>query len=182
MTAPQAATDESTQGDGSRSVPKPMQGYAPPQQRPPLLSYGALALLFNVLFGAALFLIRRSGRELPERIDERDLLLVGTASHKLSRLIAKDKVTSAFRSPFTELQESGGPAEFEERARGRGLRRAIGELLVCPWCLGLWVVAGFSLGLLVAPRLTRFVAGVFSALTVSDFLQVAYKAAENKGL
>lgn len=168
--------------DQAQSVPKPMQGYASPQERPPLLSYGIMAALFNLLFAAALLAIRRSGRELPQRVDERDLLLIGTASHKLSRLVAKDKITSVFRSPFTEYQESGGPAEFEERARGRGLRRAIGELIVCPWCLGLWVVAGFSLGLVVAPRLTRFVASVFSALTVSDFLQVAYKAAEKKGL
>lgn len=168
--------------DQTQQVPKQIAGYAPPGERPPLLSYGALAALFNLVVAAALVLIRRSGRELPERIDERDLILIGTASHKLSRLIAKDKVTSVLRSPFTELQEQGAPAEFEEKARGRGLRRAVGELLVCPWCLGLWVVAGFSLGLLAAPRLTRWVAGVFSALTVSDFLQVAYKAAEEKGL
>jgi hypothetical protein len=168
--------------DDSKAVPRPMRGYAPRDERPPLLSYGLLALLFNALVAGALMLIRRSGRELPERIPERDLLLVGVASHKLSRLIAKDKVTSAFRSPFTEFEDKGGPAEFEEKPRGRGLRRAIGELLVCPWCLGLWVVAGFALGLLVAPRLTRFLAGVFSALAISDFLQVAYKAAEKKGL
>ena len=168
--------------EDSKAVPKPIRGYAPPEERPPLLSYGLLALLFNVLVAGALMLIRRSGRELPERIHERDLLLIGAASHKLSRLIAKDKVTSAFRSPFTEFEEKGGPAEFEEKPRGRGFRRAIGELLVCPWCLGLWVVAAFALGLLVAPRLTRFLAGVFSALAVSDFLQVAYKAAEEKGL
>src|SRR6188474_2840488 len=61
-------------------------------------------------------------------------------------------------------------------------RRSGGELLVCPYCLDLWVVAGFSLGLLFAPRLTRFLASVFSALTISDFLQIAYRAAEEKGL
>lgn len=165
-----------------KAIPKPMRGYAPPDERPPLLSYGLLALLFNALVAGALMAIRRSGRELPERIPERDLLLVGVASHKLSRLIAKDKVTSAFRSPFTEFEEPGGPAELEEKARGRGLRRAVGELLVCPWCLGLWVVAGFALGLVAAPRLTRFIAAVFAALAISDFLQVAYKAAEEKGL
>lgn len=159
-----------------------MEGYAPSEERPPLLSYAGLALLYNGLLAAALVLIRRSGRELPERIGERDLVLIGIASHKLSRLIAKDKVTSAFRSPFTELQERGAPAEFEEKARGSGLRRAIGELLVCPWCLGLWVVSALSLGLLVAPRLTRFVAGLFAALGLSDFLQIAYKAAEERGL
>jgi hypothetical protein len=39
-----------------------------------------------------------------------------------------------------------------------------------------------AFGGLFAPRLTRFLAAVFSALTISDFLQVAYKAAEQKGL
>jgi hypothetical protein len=111
-----------------------------------------------------------------------DLVTIGVASHKLSRLIAKDKVTSPLRAPFTEFDERGGPAEFEESARGTGLRRAIGELLICPYCLGLWVVAALSLGLLFAPRLTRLVASAFSALTISDFLQIAYKAAEEKGL
>jgi hypothetical protein len=91
-------------------------------------------------------------------------------------------VTSPLRAPFTELEEPGGPAELEERSRGTGVRRAIGELLICPYCLGLWVVAAFSLGLLFAPRLTRFLAAVFTALTLSDFLQIAYKAAEEKGL
>ena len=83
---------------------------------------------------------------------------------------------------FTEAEGSGGPAELEESSRGTGARRAVGELLVCPYCLGLWVVAAFSIGLLFAPRLTRFVAATLSALTISDFLQIAYKAAEEKGL
>jgi hypothetical protein len=141
-----------------------------------------LTAVFNGLVGALLLLARRQGRELPERPAAGDLLLTGVASHKLSRLIAKDKVTSPLRAPFTELEEKGGPGELEESSRGGGARKAIGELLICPYCLDLWVVAAFSLGLLFAPRLTRFCAAIFSALTISDFLQIAYKAAEEKGL
>jgi hypothetical protein len=163
-------------------VPKAVRGYAPPSERPPLLSYSGLMLLFGSLFGGALLLAKKQGRELPERIAAADLVLIGVASHKLSRLIGKDKVTSPLRAPFTELEEAGGPSELEERSRGAGVRRAVGELLICPYCLGLWVVAGFSVGLLFAPRLTRFLATVFAALTLSDFLQIAYKAAEEKGL
>ena len=159
-----------------------IEGYAEPSARPPLLSYAILIAIFNGLFGAALVAAKRSGRPLPERVEVVDLALIGTASHKLSRLLSRDKVTSPLRAPFTELEGSGGPGELEERSRGEGARKAIGELLVCPYCLGLWVVAGFSLGLLFAPRLTRFLATVFSALTISDFLQIAYKAAEEKGL
>jgi hypothetical protein len=156
--------------------------YAPADEGPPLASYATVLVVFNALFGGALLAARRSGRELPERVSDRDVLAIGVASHKLSRLIAKDKVTSPIRAPFTEYEGEGGPAELEETSRGSGIRRAVGDLLICPFCLGLWVVAGFSLGLLFVPRVTRFVAAVFSALTVSDFLQIAYKAAEEKGL
>lgn len=160
----------------------PFSGYAAPRERPPLLSYAVLMAIFNGLFATALAIAKRQGRQLPERPGAGDVVLIGVASHKLSRLIAKDKVTSPLRAPFTEFEEKGGPAELEERSRGTGARKAIGELLICPYCLGLWVVAAFAVGLLFAPRLTRLLAAMFSALTLSDFLQIAYKAAEDKGL
>jgi hypothetical protein len=166
----------------AKQVPGPLQGYAPPSERPPLVSYAATMAVFGAGFAGALGLAKRQGRELPERVGAADLATIGVASHKLSRLIGKDKVTAPLRAPFTEFEGSGGPSEYEESARGTGARRAIGELLVCPYCLGLWVVAGFALGLLFAPRLTRFLAAIFSALAISDFLQIAYKAAEKKGL
>ncbi len=156
--------------------------YASGAEKPPLLSYAAFMTIFAALFGGGLAAARRGGHALPERIGPGDLALIGTASHKASRLLAKDKVTSPLRAPFTELEGKGGPAELEESSRGRGLRKAVGELLICPYCLGLWLVALFSFGLVFAPRPTRFVASVFSALTISDFLQIAYKAAEQKGL
>jgi hypothetical protein len=163
-------------------TPEMVAGYAEPEKRPPFGPYLAFMSIFGALVGAALLVARRQGRELPAKVSGRELLLIGTASHKLSRLISKDKVTSPLRAPFTELEGKGGPAELEEGSRGSGLQKAIGELLICPYCLGLWVVAGFSVGLIFAPRVTRFVASLFSALTISDFFQIAYKAAEEKGL
>jgi hypothetical protein len=172
-----------TPEDGSAlKTPEVVAGYAEPGKRPPFGPYLAFMSIFGTLVGAALLLARRQGRELPAKVSAGELLLVGTASHKLSRLISKDKVTSPLRAPFTELEGKGGPAELEESSRGSGLQKAIGELLICPYCLGLWVVAGFSVGLIFAPRVTRFVASLFSALTISDFFQIAYKAAEEKGL
>ena len=165
---------ETEQADGA------FAGYAGPGKRPPLGSYAALTGLFNAAMAAGLVAARRSGHELPERVDGRDLALAGVATHKLSRLIAKDKIIAFARAPFTEYQRPGGPAEVEERARGEGLRRTVGELLVCPYCLGMWISGGFHLGLVVAPRATRFAASVLTGLTISDFLQIAYKAAEER--
>jgi hypothetical protein len=66
-----------------------------------------------------------------------------------------------------------------EEPRGHGLRRAVGELITCPYCIGLWVSAAFAAGLLVAPRFTRWVAAVLAAVFGADVLQVAYKKVED---
>jgi Protein of unknown function (DUF1360) len=165
----------------TREARDAFESYAEPQERPPFRTYAGMATVFNAGFAGALLAARRS-RRLPERISAEDVLLIGTASHKLSRLVAKDKITTFVRAPFTEYQGRGGPAEVEERARGEGVRRAIGELLICPYCLGLWASGAFHVGLLFAPRVTRVAASTLTALTVSDFLQIAYKAAEERGL
>jgi uncharacterized protein DUF1360 len=153
-------------------------GYAPGQDKP-LASYGLLMSVFSTLAGAFAAWFRRSGRELPERMDGRDFALLTVASHKASRLIAKDKVTSAVRAPFTEYQGPGGPGEVTEAPRGRGMRRVIGELLVCPYCLGMWTSAAMTAGLLVAPRFTRWLSSVLAIFFGADILQIAYKKAED---
>jgi hypothetical protein len=166
-------TDTETKTDND-----PFAGYAPEEDKP-LASYGVLMSVFLTLAGSFGVWFRRSGRTLPERIDGRDLLLLTVASHKASRLIAKDKVTSAIRAPFARYQGPGGPGEVSEEPRGSGLRRVIGELLVCPYCLGMWTSAVLTAGLLVAPRFTRWIASVLVTFFGADVLQIAYKKAED---
>lgn len=156
-------------------------GYAPPDERPPLRQYAGLTAIFNAGLVGFLVAARRRGA-LPERLGAADIAEIGVASHKLSRLIAKDRVTSFLRAPFRRLEGEGGPNELEESTRGGGVQAAIGELVGCPYCLGLWVTAALAGGTVVAPRETRFVTGIFSALTIADFMQVAYKAAQIHGL
>ena len=165
----------------TREARDAFESYAEPHERPPFRAYATMATAFNAAFAGALVAAGRSGR-LPERIETRDMLLIGTASHKLSRLVAKDKITAFLRAPFTEYQGRGGPAEVEERSRDGEVRGAVGELLICPYCLGLWSAGAFHIGLMFAPRVTRVVASTLTALTLSDFLQIAYKAAEDRGL
>ena len=155
-----------------------LEGHSPEHERP-IGGYAVLTGAFLALSAAFATWFRGSGRELPDRIEARDLALVTVATHKASRLIAKDRVASAVRAPFTRFEDDAGPGEVSESARGRGLRRAIGELLVCPYCLGMWISAGFVAGLLVAPRFTRWFATVLVTLFGADLLQIAYKKAED---
>jgi hypothetical protein len=155
----------------------PLAEHAPEQYRP-LGGYGALMGTFSGACAVFGIWLRRSGRELPERVAARDLALGAVAVHKASRLIARARVMSALRAPFTTFQNDAGPSEVDEAARGRGLRLAIGELLVCPHCLDMWIGTGFLGGLIVAPRATRWLASAFALHAGADLLQIVDRKAQ----
>jgi len=147
--------------------------------RTPLAQYAGFIGAYAAVLGGTLAAARAAGRPLP-RLGWSDVALLGTATHKLSRLVSKQKVAAPIRAPFTELEGRAGPSEVDEHPRGEGLRRATGELLLCPYCLDQWVAGGFVAGSVFAPRVTRLVASLFASVAVADFLQVAYRASQER--
>jgi uncharacterized protein DUF1360 len=123
------------------------------------------------LFG--LFLARYR-RRLPESVPAGDVVRIGIATHKLSRLITKDEVTEFVRAPFTEDPEGTRPIR-------RGVRHSVGRLVTCPYCVGLWVASLLSYGQVLAPRETRFVSSIFSAHALADFLNAAFVRLRGSG-
>ncbi|GAA4598655.1 hypothetical protein BJY16_002793 [Actinoplanes octamycinicus] len=157
------------------------RAYAPHEHRPLagyLVAMGAYGALAAGLAAAA----KLTGRTPPERPALGDVVLISIATHKLSRLLAKDAVTSPLRAPFTRYTEPAGAAELNEEVRDEGssVKHGIGELLTCPFCLAAWVSTGLTGGLVLAPRLTRLAATALTATAVSDFLQMAYSMAKEK--
>lgn len=142
-----------------------------------LESYAGIMAGYTVLMGAVAWALGRRGA-LPRRIDAADLALAAVATHKLSRTISRDVVTSPLRAPFSKLEEPAAPGEVNEKITKSGPGHAIGELLSCPFCLDHWVASGFVTGFAVAPRLTRFVASIFAVRTGADLMQYAYTAVD----
>jgi Protein of unknown function (DUF1360) len=149
------------------------------EQYRPLGAYAALMGAFGALSAVGLAAGSRAG-VLPDHFRAGDLALCGVASYKLSRLLARDRITSALRAPFTRFQGDAGHGEVDEAARGRGMRRAVGELLVCPDCLGLWVAGAFTAGLVARPEATRAVAAALTIHAASDALQSTDSATRQK--
>jgi hypothetical protein len=145
----------------------------------PLAGYLAVLGVYGVMVAVATVLAAVTGRKMPTRWRVQDLVTVTMGTHKLSRTLSKDAVTSPLRAPFTQYAGTGGPAEVNEEARQEGqLRHSLGELLTCPFCLDVWVATAFAMGLIFAPRFTRLVAGTFTVLAGADFLQLAYAIAQ----
>ncbi|PZR78905.1 MAG: hypothetical protein DLM52_02125 [Chthoniobacterales bacterium] len=141
-----------------------------------LPTYAALIGLFNAAL--ALFLFFRSKSPAREEPTTGDLLLLGLATQKASRVLTRAKVTHPLRAPFTEVEGSAGAGELDERPRGTGMRKTIGQLLTCPYCLGMWIASGFVYGFTFEPRMTRMVASIFAVSSIADFTQHGYVKAK----
>ncbi len=163
------APAEETKPEGGR----PLADYAPGQDVP----LGGYAMLAGVYLAGVGALVAIGRRRIPKRIPMRDIVLLGIATHKLSRTLAKERVASPLRAPFAEYHGSAGAGMVHEETRGRGMRRAVGELVTCPFCVAPWIAAGLGAGYVRGPRLTRALASLFAAVTVSDFMHQLYTAA-----
>jgi hypothetical protein len=152
-----------------------------PDKSVALGGHAALVALFNGSVAAFSLSQWRSGRGLPDRFQPGDLVLLSVGTYKLSRLIAKDRIMAFARAPFTRLEgESDRPGEVSEQPRGEGLRHAIGELLVCPYCLGQWVGTAMLATYLREPRLARTIGAVFTIVAGSDLLQETWVAVDKR--
>jgi hypothetical protein len=140
----------------------------------PLAGYLSLLGVYTTGTAAAAVAARGLGRPAPQRLSPWDVLQLTVATHRLSRTIAKDPVTSPLRAPFTTYEGLSAPSELQEEVRGHGLKHSAGELLTCPMCLAQWVATAFCAGLVLAPVPTRLAISTFTAIAGADFLQHVY--------
>jgi uncharacterized protein DUF1360 len=143
-------------------------------QERPLRGYVLTMATYTGLVGAIAAAARATRRSVPAGLGVTDVALCAAATHKLSRLLTKDPVTSPLRAPFTTYQGTAGPAELQEEVRGSGTQHAVGELVTCPFCAEVWVATGLIAGLVFLPRTTRLVIGGFASLAGADLLQFAH--------
>ena len=114
----------------------------------------------------------------PDKIGPTDLALLGLATFKASRTVARDKVTSFVREPFVEGAAYDG--EDERPVHDSEVRQAIGELVTCTRCIGTWLGAGLASVQILAPRTGRLLTTVLAAGALNDFLLAGFAALTNK--
>jgi len=147
--------------------------YSGDEERP-LGGYLAAMGLYAVAVGTLAAVTRLTRREIPNGLAVRDVLLSAVATHKLSRIISKDPVTSPLRAPFTVYEGQVGPAELKEEVRGKGAQKVVGELITCPFCIDLWAATVLMAGFIYLPRTTRLAVDTLTVLAGADILQFGY--------
>src|SRR5437773_5512076 len=117
-----------------------------------LLTEYATLLGFYLTSAAVLTGIAAQQERLPRKVSLVDLALLGIATHKLSRIVAKDRITGILRAPFVSYIRSAGAGEVQEEPRGRGIQRGIGQLISCPYGMAPWCATALAFDFVFAPR------------------------------
>lgn len=144
------------------------------QQRQERAAYVTLIGLFLGVFGA--FASRARGKDRALDLRPLDVGLLGLATYRAGRLAAYDRVTEPLRDPFTETEPDEYGAGENVVAEGVGVRKAVGELVSCPTCVGTWVAAGLVYGLQVAPGPTRVLLAVLGTTGLAEVIDGASEA------
>lgn len=142
-------------------------------EQPPYRAYATIAGTFMAGLGAVSGLAAARKRPVHEMAPI-DLALLGLATFKASRTVARDKVTSFVREPFVEGGAYDG--ENEKPTHETEMKQAIGELVTCTRCIGTWIGAGLASTQILAPRTGRLLTAVLAAGAVNDFLLAGFSA------
>jgi uncharacterized protein DUF1360 len=145
---------------------------APESKSPPYSTYAALAGIFGAgMAGVGALASLRGSR--PEHLTPLDLAVLSAATFKASRTVAHDEVLSFLRQPFVQGEaHEGGEKPIEDG----GTRQALGELLTCSRCIGMWAAAGVVGLHTVAPRTGRLLTWSLAASAANDFFQAGFSA------
>ena len=147
------------------------------RERPP---YGSYAILVATYSGglATAGLLGRLLQRSPYTSTPLDFAVLAAANFKVSRAIARDRVTSFAREPFVEGRAYDG--EDEKPLQTGDMKQAVGELVTCTRCIGTWTAAGLTATQIVAPRFGRILTWSLAASAATDFLLAGFTALTSK--
>ncbi|HEY3821409.1 MAG TPA: DUF1360 domain-containing protein [Polyangiaceae bacterium] len=131
---------------------------------------------FGALLASTVVLYRR--RRASPSVAE--LALGALATHEIAGILTTDPVTSPLRMPFVEEVTDGSSGKTEERPRGAGVRKAIGELVTCPYCTGPWVATALAAMWAIDPRTARAVTGIFATAAMANTVHRVYVRLERQ--
>ena len=145
-------------------------------QSPPYTTYAALVGMFGAGLTGAAGLAHLLGKR-PERLTALDLAVLVGATFKAARTVTSDEVLSFARDPFVKGEAHEGDEDAVETG---GARQAIGELVTCSRCIGVWAAAGLVSAHTLAPRTGRLLTWSLAASAANDWLQAGFVALTSK--
>jgi hypothetical protein len=140
-------------------------------ERPDRANQATKLTLMGLFLGIlATFSTRTLRRASELQLRPLDLVLLALSTHRVGHVVAYERVAQPLREPFTESRSDASGAGETVVAEGTGVRRALGELVSCPVCVGTWAAAALVYGLHLAPRPTRVFLAIMGASGAAEMV------------
>jgi hypothetical protein len=142
------------------------------------MQYSVFLISYSILFLLFWIAARLLGYPLLLQLSTLDYLMLAMATFRLTELISEEKVAKVIRAPFCEerlVEQPDGTQVMEEVPRGTGLRRTCGEMLLCPWCTGVWIATLLTFFRLMLPFEGRILVLVFAVAAGGLLFQILVK-------
>lgn len=125
-------------------------------------------VLHAVLFGLVLEFGVRVAAVAPYHF-----VLLGLAVYRGAHIVSNEKITKPLRAPFITTHQNSEGTEVEAPLE-HGMRGAVGALLCCPSCSGIWVATLLVYGYLLLPRLFTIAITVLALSAGERFLTMTF--------
>ncbi len=98
------------------------------------------SVFFVIVLAAAVWEMRELRGGFLVSVPPFDAFMMAFATFRITRLVVYDKIARWFRELFADRREyeKDGVVWVEVRPYGSGFRHTIHDLLLCPWCIGIW--------------------------------------------
>jgi hypothetical protein len=140
--------------------------------------YGLFFATYVLAWCVFVLVIVMLGRRWPAGIEGGDLLILCLATFRLTSVVSEEKVARCLRAPFCKkvrVEDEEGSVREEEVPYEDGFRRSMGELILCPWCTGIWIATALTFFWLLAPGLARVCALAFAVAAGGLLFQILAK-------
>lgn len=97
-----------------------------------------------------------------------EFFVFGLATMRLTRLFVYDGITQFVRDWFLDVKPEGD--DFSRRKFDSGFKRAVSDILLCPWCFSVW--AATALIFLMALPGMIFVVYILAISAVASAIQI----------
>ena len=141
------------------------------------------SIFFLTLVVLGIIILDTEATKSLEEVTVMDMVLISLATFRLIRLFVYDKITAFFREQFYDVEVVRKQVRLVKPERGP--KRTILDLLLCPWCLGVWAGAVVTFFYFLTP-LSHFPVLFLALAGVASFIQIlinmiGWKAEQLKG-
>ena len=114
-------------------------------------------IIFMIFFATLVILFYVAFKPVAYKVSLMDIIILAFADYRFVRLITKDKIMKFLQNYFSKYR--------------RGPFKTIYELIICPWCVGIWG-AFIMLVLYVFSPITWFFVFIFAIAGLAGALQI----------